>query len=176
MPKGGAESVRCPIARSLARIGDRWTMLILRDAMTGATRFDDFQASLGISTNILATRLAKLVEEGLLAKRQYSEKPARFEYVLTERGEDFRVVLWAMIAWGNKHFAPEGPSLVLVDAATGMWASPVLADEVSGKRMSPPEFVAAAGPASTPKMRTRHKYRSRAPGARLEIVAPGGAS
>ncbi|MDB5651401.1 MAG: acyl dehydratase, partial [Hyphomicrobiales bacterium] len=105
---------QCPVARSLKRIGERWSILILRDAMNGLKRFDEFQESLGISTNILSTRLSKLVDEGLLARRRYADKPARYDYVLTERGNDFRPVLWALIGWGNKHFAPEGPSLVLV--------------------------------------------------------------
>jgi DNA-binding HxlR family transcriptional regulator len=166
-----AEPSQCPVARSLERIGERWTILILRDAMNGITRFDDFQASLGVSTNILSARLSKLVDEGLLEKKRYAEKPARFEYVLTDRARDFRPVLWALIAWGNKHFAPEGPSLVLVDAATGKWANPVLVDEVSGKRIKPGDFVAAAGPAANERMWARQKYRSRKSGSRLELLA-----
>src|SRR3546814_1936184 len=83
------------------------------------TRFDEFQKSLGIAPNMLTRRLDTLVEAGLLERRLYSERPPRHEYVVTERGRDFRPVLISLLAWGNRHFAPEGPSVVLVDAASG---------------------------------------------------------
>src|SRR5947209_3576779 len=98
----------CPIARSLEHVGEWWSMLILRDAAQGVSRFDDFQKSLGIAPNMLARRLGGLVEAGLLERRRYSARPPRDEYVLTARGEDFRPVLWAILAFGNRHFAPEG--------------------------------------------------------------------
>src|ERR1700761_6302603 len=89
----------CPIARTLESVGEWWSILILRDAMQGLTRFDEFQTSLGIAPNILTRRLNTLVESGLLERRRYSERPERFEYILTERGEDFRPVLWTLVAW-----------------------------------------------------------------------------
>ena len=98
----------CPIARSLEHVGEWWSMLILRDAFGGTTRFDDFQQSLGIAPNMLARRLAALVEAGLLERRRYSERPPRDEYVLTERGRDFKPVLIALVAFGKKHFAAPG--------------------------------------------------------------------
>ena len=101
----------CPIARSLERVGEWWSILILRDAFAGMTRFDEFQKSLGIAPNMLTRRLDALVEAGLLERRRYSERPPRDEYVLTERGRDFRPVLIALLAWGNRHFAPEGASV-----------------------------------------------------------------
>src|ERR671937_3196106 len=109
----------CPIARSLERVGEWWSILILRDALHGFTRFDQFQSSLGIAPNMLARRLNALVEAGLLERRRYSEHPPRYEYVLTARGRDFRSVLIALMAWGNRHFAPEGASVLLVDRKTG---------------------------------------------------------
>src|SRR6266446_1816945 len=105
----------CPIARSLERVGEWWSILILRDALHGLTRFDQFQKSLDIAPNMLTRRLNALVEAGLLQRRRYSERPPRDEYLLTERGRDFRSVLLALLAWGNKHFAPEGPSVLLAD-------------------------------------------------------------
>src|SRR4029077_13511880 len=102
---------QCPIARSLERVGERWSMLILRDALNGLTRFDEFQKNLGIAPNMLSRRLAGLVEAGLLERRLYSERPPRDEYVLTPRGREFRPVLLAMLAWGNRHYAPEGASV-----------------------------------------------------------------
>src|ERR687886_977841 len=125
----------CPIARSLERVGEWWSILILRDAFRGLTQFDQFQKSLGIAPNMLSRRLNTLVENGLLERRRYSERPPRDEYVLTERGRDFRPVLWALIAWGNRHFAPEGPSVVLVDSVTGAEADPVLVDRRTGRRL-----------------------------------------
>ena len=92
----------CPIARSLERVGEWWSMLILRDAFGGTTRFDDFQQSLGIAPNMLTRRLAALVEAGLLERRRYSERPPRDEYVLTERGRDFQPVLVALVAFGQE--------------------------------------------------------------------------
>jgi len=110
----------CPIARSLDRVGEWWSILILRDALAGMTRFDQFQRNLGIAPNILTRRLAGLVEAGLLEKRRYSERPPRHEYVLTPRGRDFREVLQALL------------------------------DRNSGRRMTDPVFGLVAGPAATP--------------------------
>ena len=133
-------TMSCPIARSLERVGEWWSILILRDAFRGHTRFDQFQTSLGIAPNMLTKRLNALVESGLLEKRAYSEHPPRYEYVLTERGRDFRPVLWALLAWGNKHFAPEGPSVLVVDSKTGEVADPVLVDRNSGRPLVEPDF------------------------------------
>ncbi len=91
-----------------------------------------------------------------MERRRYSERPPRDEYVLTERGRDFRPVLWSLLAWGNRHFAPEGPSVVLVDAASGAVADPVLVDRVSGRPMTAPTFRSAAGPAADERTRRRH--------------------
>jgi DNA-binding HxlR family transcriptional regulator len=98
----------CPIARSLERVGEWWSILILRDAFAGTTRFDDFQKSLGIAPNMLTRRLAALVDAGMLERRRYSEHPPRDEYVLTGRGRDFRPVLVELVAFGRKHFATPG--------------------------------------------------------------------
>ena len=141
-------NMQCPIARSLERVGEWWSILILRDAFHGLTRFDQFQENLGIAPNMLTRRLNSLVEAGLLERRRYSERPPRDEYVLTAAGRDFRPVLWALLAWGNKHFAPEGPSVVIVDAQTGAEAEPVLIDRRSGRPLVEPDFRSAAGPAA----------------------------
>src|SRR5487761_240326 len=127
-------TMQCPIARSLERVGEWWSILILRDAFQGLTRFDQFQRSLDIAPNILTRRLNALVASGLLERRRYNERPPRYEYVLTERGRDFRPVLLALLAWGNKHFAPEGPSVVVVDTETGKPVEAVLVDRASGAR------------------------------------------
>jgi DNA-binding HxlR family transcriptional regulator len=148
----------CPIARSLERVGEWWSILILRDALHGLTRFDQFQKSLGIAPNMLARRLDALVDAGLLQRRQYSERPPRHEYVLTARGRDFRPVLVALLAWGNKHFAPEGPSVLLVNAKTGAPVDPVLADPATGRAIQEPDYTFVPGPAANE--RVRRKYAS----------------
>jgi DNA-binding HxlR family transcriptional regulator len=138
----------CPIARSLERVGEWWSILILRDAFSGMTRFEEFRESLGIAPNMLTRRLAALVEAGLLERRRYSARPPRDEYLLTERGRDFRPVLVAMLAFGNRHFAPEGASVQIVDARTGVPADPVLVDRATGRPLAEPEFTLAPGPAA----------------------------
>src|SRR5579863_7252309 len=143
MQRKSFDNMQCPIARSLERVGEWWSILILRDAFRGLTRFDQFQSSLGIAPNMLTRRLNALVDGGLLERRAYSAHPPRFEYVLTERGRDFRPVLWSLLAWGNKHFAPEGPSIVIVDSKTGEQAEPVLVDRRSGRPLVEPDFRSA---------------------------------
>jgi DNA-binding HxlR family transcriptional regulator len=145
----------CPIARSLERVGEWWSILILRDAFAGMTRFDEFQKSLGIAPNMLTRRLTALVESGLLERRRYSEHPPRDEYVMTERGRDFRPVMLAMMAWGNRHFAPEGATVLIVDAATGAVADPVLVDRATGRPVDSPDYVLAPGPAASEALRRR---------------------
>jgi DNA-binding HxlR family transcriptional regulator len=130
----------CPIARSLDRVGEWWSILILRDALRGVTRFEDFRRSLGVAPNMLTRRLGALVEAGLLERRRYSEHPPRDEYVLTERGRDFRPVLQSLLAWGNRHFAPEGPSVEIVHRVTGLPADPVLVDRHTGLPVDGPEY------------------------------------
>ncbi len=92
----------CSVARTLEVIGERWSLLILRDAFYGVRRFDDFRRDLGIARNVLTDRLNKLVDQGVLERRQYEERPPRFEYRLTEKGRDLLPVLLAMMAWGDK--------------------------------------------------------------------------
>ena len=142
----------CPIARSLERVGEWWSILILRDAFYGLTRFDEFQKSLNIAPNILTRRLNALVEAGLLKRRRYSTRPPRYEYLLTERGRDFWPVMQAMLAWGNRHFAPKGPSVVITNRETGEAADPVLIDRVSGRPLSDPVFRIAPGPAANERV------------------------
>lgn len=159
MQRKSFDDMTCPIARSLERVGEWWSILILRDAFQGLSQFDQFQKSLGIAPNMLSRRLTGLVEAGLLERRRYSERPPRDEYVLTERGRDFRPVLWALLSWGNKHFAPEGASMQLVDAETGKVADPVMLDRVSGKLMTPDNFHSVPGPAADEAARERHRAR-----------------
>ncbi|GLQ93371.1 winged helix-turn-helix transcriptional regulator [Dyella acidisoli] len=147
--------MHCPIARSLERVGEWWSILILRDAFLGATRFDEFQDSLGIAPNMLTRRLRALTDAGLLERRRYSEKPPRYEYVLTPRGRDFRPVLLALMAWGNRHFAPEGPAMQLIDERTGDAVEPVMVDAKTGDLIDRKHHAMHAGPAADARMRAR---------------------
>lgn len=124
----------CPIARSLSVLGDAWSMLILRDAHAGFTRFDQFRKSLGIAPTMLTKRLSVLVDEGLLEKRQYSEHPPREEYVLTQAGKDFLPVLFVIGAWGRKHKPFENPKKmpIFLDAEQGTEIIPIVIDQVTG--------------------------------------------
>jgi DNA-binding HxlR family transcriptional regulator len=157
----------CPIARSLERVGEWWSILIMRDAINGLTRFDEFQRNLGIAPNMLTRRLKSLVAAGLLERRKYSARPLRYEYVVTERGLDFRPVLWTLAAWGNKHFASEGPSMVFVDRETGKWAEPIVVDGRNGEPMANGKYVSAAGPAASKRLRSKYAFRSEKSGSPL---------
>ena len=121
----------CLIARSLALVGDAWSMLIMRDAHAGLTRFDDFRKSLGIAPTILTKRLSTLTDEGLLEKHRYSDRPPRDEYLLTESGRDFLPVLFAIGAWGRKHRGG-GKVTRFYDAELGSEIDPVIIDRQTG--------------------------------------------
>ncbi len=144
----------CPIARSLDRVGEWWSILILRDAFYGLTRFDQFAQSLGIAPNMLTRRLKALCEAGLMERRLYQERPPRYEYVLTEKGWDFRPVVWTLFAWGNRHLAPEGESVILTDPGTGLPVDPVVVDRRTGRPLEEGVRV-AAGPAASDRLKRR---------------------
>ena len=124
----------CPIARSLTCVNEAWSMLILRDAGVGLSRFDQFRKSLGIAPTILTRRLSTLTEEGLLEKRRYSERPPRDEYVLTAAGRDFLPVLVLMGAWGRK-YRGQGRLTQYLDGETGKELEPVAVDAVTGVKI-----------------------------------------
>jgi DNA-binding HxlR family transcriptional regulator len=104
----------CSIARSLELVGERWTILVLRDVFLGRRRFDELQRSLGVARNVLAARLERLVDEGILERVPYQERPLRYEYRLTEKGVDLWPVIVELLQWGDRYAAPEaGPPIVL---------------------------------------------------------------
>ena len=146
----------CPIARSLEQVGEWWSILILRDAFAGKTRFDEFLQSLGIAPNMLTRRLTSLVEAGMLERRQYSVRPPRDEYVLTERGRDFRTVLVALLAFGHRHFAVEGGARI-VDSRTGATVEPMLVDQRTGEPVIEPRYAIVRGKASCAANTARSK-------------------
>ena len=93
----------CPVARALSVIGDRWTLLIVRDCFLGKSRFDEFQTSLGVTRHLLSGRLKKLVEQGVLEKNPYQTRPVRYDYRLTDKGRDFAPALVGLKDWGKTH-------------------------------------------------------------------------
>jgi DNA-binding HxlR family transcriptional regulator len=109
----------CSVAQCLEVVGEWWSMLIVRDAFLGITRFDEFQSRLGISRNILQERLARLVDAGVLERVPYSSHPPRSDYRLTDKGRDLWPVLTAMRQWGDRHASPNGPPLEVVHASCG---------------------------------------------------------
>lgn len=151
----------CPIARSLGRIGDSWSMIILRDAFAGFTRFDEFQKSTNVAPNILSRRLKELVDDGLLEKVSYSSTPPRYEYHLTQLGRDFRPVLLALAEWGNSYFSPEGAQIQLIERETQRPVQAILVDKATGEPITPEKYTLAPGPAASPMIHYRHDYLQR---------------
>jgi DNA-binding HxlR family transcriptional regulator len=140
MRRKSFDTMQCPIARGLERVGEWWSILILRDAFRGMRRFDEFRDSLGIAPTMLTKRLNSLVQAGLLERRRYSDHPPRDEYALTERGIDFRPVLLAMMAFGNRHFPPDRQTVQIVNQSTGEPVDPVLVDPETGLRVDGPGY------------------------------------
>ena len=110
----------CSVARTLEVIGDRWTMLVIRDAFHGVRRFEKFQERLGVARNVLSARLTRLVDEGVLEKRLYQDRPPRFEYRLTPKGVDLFPVMVSLMKWGDRHAPnPGGPPVVVLHRGCG---------------------------------------------------------
>ena len=124
---------QCPVARSLQSVGDTWSILVLRDAHAGLTRFDQFRKSLGIVPTVLTKRLKALTEDGLLEKRLYSERPLREEYVLTDAGRDFLPILMMIGAWAHRHC--DGELARYVDVESGAEIEPIGIDAVTGAKL-----------------------------------------
>jgi len=132
------EGQNCSIARALEVVGERWTLLIVRDVFLGLRRFDQLQENLGIARNVLTDRLNRLVAEGLLERVLYSERPERYEYRLTEKGRELNVALTALRQWGDKYLTEQPPRVLRRKADK----RPVVAALVpQGARVLAPEDV-----------------------------------
>lgn len=117
----------CSVARTVAVIGDRWTLMILRDAFLGVRRFEDFERRLGISRSVIAERLRRLVDEGVLRREAYQTRPLRHEYRLTDKGLALHPVMLSIVHWGDTHYAGEaGPPLLHRHKACGCDFTPVM--------------------------------------------------
>jgi DNA-binding HxlR family transcriptional regulator len=141
----------CTIARSADVLGDGWNLLIIRQACLGTRRFDDFQRALGIGRNILTTRLNGLVDDGLLTRVEYQQRPIRHEYRLTPKGRDVYPILAAMAAWGDRWLTgPEGTPLVLHHTACGHDAHAVVVCSECAAPIDVREITARPGPGAPP--------------------------
>jgi DNA-binding HxlR family transcriptional regulator len=159
MLKRDYEGQNCSVARALEIVGERWTLLIVRDASLGLTRFEQFQENLGIARNVLADRLGRLVEEGVLERVRYSERPARYEYRLTRKGRDLTLAITSLRQWGDKYLSEKPPRLLrrksdgkpVVVALVPKGTSVLRADEV--------ESVPGPGARSEPRASVRSTDR-----------------
>jgi DNA-binding HxlR family transcriptional regulator len=136
----------CSLARSLAVIGDRWTLLVLREAFLRTRRFDEFEARLKIARRVLSERLALLVDEGILEKRPYQDNPPRHEYRLTEKGLELYPVIISLVHWGDKHDAgKKGPPLLHTHKTCGHDFRSVLTCSECGDALAPRDVTVRAG-------------------------------
>ncbi|HUE60283.1 MAG TPA: helix-turn-helix domain-containing protein [Acidimicrobiales bacterium] len=146
MERKSFADMRCSVAQCLEVAGEWWSMLIVRDAFLGVTRFDQFQERLGISRNVLNQRLAYLVEQGVLEKVPYSEHPPRHDYRLTPKGRDLWPVLTAMRQWGDKYAAPDGPPLEIMHKGCGKISHSVMTCSSCGQAITARDVRALRGP------------------------------
>lgn len=141
--------MNCSIARSLEVIGEWWTLLIVRDAFSGVTRFEAFQERLGIARNVLAARLQTLVDQGVLERRCYDAGRGRYDYLLTDKGRALWPVLVAVRQWGDEWVMGQGNEpVVMVHEACGEPTKAVLTCDHCGERMQARDVRVVAGPVS----------------------------
>ena len=137
----------CSIARSLEVIGERWTLLILRDALVGLTRFDEFQAKLGIASNVLTNRLKRLCDEQLLQRVPDPERPGRPKYVLTDKGRELGPALILLMKWGDRHYpTPNGPPRLILHTGCGGTIGPDLHCDRCGNAVEAGDIDFQPGP------------------------------
>ena len=141
------DRMHCSLARTVDVVGEWWTPLILRDLFAGITRFEDLRRDLGIASNVLTERLARLTKHGVVERRPYQQAPTRWEYVLTDQGKDLLPVVAALMRWGDRWKAgPGGPPALLVHHGCGRPASPRLVCAHCGGEVTADEVTAIAGP------------------------------
>jgi DNA-binding HxlR family transcriptional regulator len=152
MLKNDYDSQTCSIAGALEVVGERWSLLIVRDIFLGLRRFDEIQGDLGIARNVLNTRLARLLEHGVLEKSIYQEHPPRYEYLLTEKGLDLWPTVVALMKWGDRYAAPAaGPPVLLEHRGCGGAVDEHRICEECGARLEVRDVKAQAGPGARPE-------------------------
>lgn len=144
------EEERCSVARTVAVIGDRWTLLVLRDCFLRVRRFEDFQARLGVTRHVLADRLKKLVRYGVLRRVPYQERPRRYEYLLTQKGLDLHPVMMSIVHWGDVHMSDErGRPLLHEHKNCGKLFDPVMTCSECGEPLSAKAVHVHPGPGAS---------------------------
>jgi DNA-binding HxlR family transcriptional regulator len=136
----------CSIARALELVGDRWTILVIREAFLGTRRFEDYQRQLGCARNVLTDRLNRLVDEGILRKVLYQERPRRYEYRLARKGVELWPATMALMKWGDRHLAPDGPPTRVLHKDCGGELDERLHCDRCGAELGPGDVHAAPGP------------------------------
>ena len=149
MRRTSFEDVNCSVAQCLEVVGEWWSLLIVRDSFLGVRRFDDFQARLGISRNILQQRLSHLVDSGVLERVPYQDKPPRSEYRLTEKGRDLWPVVTAMRQWGDRWAAPAGPPMQMRHKGCGHVVEAVEVCSACGEPLDARAVTAEPGPGAS---------------------------
>lgn len=139
----------CSISRSIDKIGDSWSLLILRDLGNGLSKYEEIKENLEINPSTLSKRLQSLVAEGLVEKVLYQNNPPRAEYKLTPMGHDFLPVLAMIMVWGNKYASPKGIDTQIVDDTTHKKLTPIIVDSKTGKPIDFKKVVYSGGPANT---------------------------
>ena len=141
------EDEACSVARTVSVIGDRWTLLILRDCFRRIRRFDEFQSRLGITRHLLAERLKKLVRQGVLRRVAYQERPKRYEYILTQKGLDLHPIMMSIVHWGDVHMSDErGRPVLHQHKNCGHTFDPVMTCSVCNEPLSAKEVHVHPGP------------------------------
>lgn len=144
------QDMHCSIARALDVVGDWWSPLIIRDLYLGVNRFDDLVEDLGISRNLLTSRLQSLIAGGIVTKEAYQERPRRFEYVLTPAGVEVVPVFLALMAWGDKWLpTADGPPMILTDAESGEPFTPIVTDPADGRPLDAARVRVLPGPGAS---------------------------
>ncbi len=143
------EDQNCSIARALEMVGDRWTMLVVREAFLGTRRFDDYQRKLGCARNVLTERLTRLVEARILRKQAYQERPPRYEYRITRKGVELWPAIMLLKAWGDKHLAPDGPPVLILHKDCGGELDDRLHCSKCGAELEPNDVYAEPGPGAS---------------------------
>lgn len=146
----------CPIARALGCVGEWWSLLIIRDAIQGIARFDELEKSLGISSSMLARRLVQLVDQGLLEKHPYQQRPVRYEYRLTEKGRALYPILLMLFDWGERYASPDGShEITMVNRAENRPIEPIVVDRRTLTPLAFETTFVVPGPDAQPPMISR---------------------
>jgi DNA-binding HxlR family transcriptional regulator len=163
MLKNDYNGQNCSIAGALEVVGERWSLLIVREVMLGVRRFDEIQADLGIARNVLQTRLTRLIEQGVLERRPYQQRPLRHEYRLTDKGLDLWPAMMALMQWGDRYAAPlGGPPVLLEHRGCGGAVDEHRICATCGERLSVRDVRALPGPGATPNHPITRRLAARA--------------